>query len=109
MSAFDYSRLALTAQYLIARFGVAVTLATTTALNTTATRAARAVFVDRVRHLLGDSGVEIGDWRVLFDADAAPLLTDRLTRGSESYVLVQVEPIQPAGTVLAWQAWARAG
>lgn len=109
MAAFDYSRSAATALSLIERFGADVTVITTTGADATTTRTAKAVFVDRVRHLLGDSGVEIGDWRVLFPASSAPLLTDRITRGAESFVLVQIEPIQPGDTVVAYQAWARAG
>jgi hypothetical protein len=105
----DYSRPAATALRLLARFGAAVTLSTTVAAATTSRRTVNAVFVDRVRHTLDTSGVEIGDWRVLLEAAAAPRETDRLVRGAEAFVVVRVEPIQPGATVVAWWAWARAG
>lgn len=109
MKPFDYTSSAVTAAAMIGRFGGDVTLSTTTGFGTSAQRTVKAVFVDRVRHVLGDSAVEIGDWRVIMAADAAPLETERLIRGSEEFVLVRVEPIQPAGVVVAWYAWARAG
>lgn len=104
-----YPRLAATAQRLITQFGQPWTITRTTGQNQTTTRTAQGVQVETVRHLLGDSGVDIGDTELLLDASANPSKAERISAGGQGYVIVQVEPIKPAAIVLAWRVWVRAG
>lgn len=109
MSASTYARLARTARDLIGRFGQPWTITRTTGPGQITQRVAMGVVVDQVRHILGDSGVDIGDKELLLDASAEPAKTERIEAGGESYVIVQVEPIRPGAITIAWRAWARAG
>lgn len=104
-----YARLTATADRLLGAYGVSGTLTHTTPLGATETSTVSVVAVDTVRHLLGDSGVDIGDERLIVNADAAPVKGDRIDYADQSRVVVQVEAICPAGTVLAWYVWARRG
>lgn len=104
-----YPRLAATAQRLIRQFGRPWTITRTTGPGASQSRTVNGVEVGQVRHLLGDSGVDIGDKELLLEGAANPVKAERIAAGSESYVIVQVEPIRPAAIVLAWRAWARAG
>lgn len=104
-----YERLAATADRMLGAYGVSATLSHTTPLGAVATSTVSVVTVDTVRHVLGDSGVDIGDERLIVNADAAPVKGDRIDYADQSRVVVQVEPIRPAGTVLAWWVWARRG
>ena len=109
MSQATYARLAATARNLISDFGQPWTITRTLGPGLSAQRVANGVVVGQVRHLLGDSGVDIGDKELLLDASAEPIKTERIEAGGESYVIVQVEPIRPAAITIAWRAWARAG
>ncbi len=111
MNLFDYSRIRATADKLIARFGQAATLSSTDpATGAVTTRVAKAVNMGPVKHTLGDSGVSIGDDRLLLDHAAAPKPGDRVAYGAESRVIVDpVSPIQPGDTVLGFEIYARAG
>lgn len=102
-------RLASTAQRLIQQFGQPWTITRTTGQGTATQRTAHGVAVAQVRHLLGDSGVDIGDTELLLEASANPAKTERIAAGGESFVIIQVEPIKPAAIVLAWRVWVRAG
>lgn len=109
MSTATYHRLAATARDLIGRFGQPWTITRTTGPGQSTQRVANGVVVGQVKHLLGDSGVDIGDKELLLDASAEPAKTERIEAGGESYVIVQVEPIKPASILIAWRVWARAG
>lgn len=105
-----YSELADTALEMLTEFGQTWTLTTTTAEGVSSSRTAKGVEVKTVKHLLGDSGVQLGDRELLLDASANPMQGDRITDGTNSYVLIpKPEPIKPGATVLAWTAWGRAG
>lgn len=104
-----YPRLAATAQRLVTKFGQTWTITRTTGPGKTATRDAYGVQVGTIRHLLGDSGVDIGDTELLLEASANPVKAERISAGGQSFVIVQVEPIKPAAMVLAWRVWVRAG
>lgn len=109
MSAATYARLANSARRLIADFGQPWTITRTLGPGLSAQRVANGVVVGQVQHLLGDSGVDIGDKEMYLDASAEPIKTERIEADGESYVIVQVEPIKPAAITIAWRVWARAG
>lgn len=105
-----YSELAADVVEILREFGQEWTFTTTTAAATSTSRTAVGVMVDTVKHLIGDSGAQIGDRVFLFEAGATPLQNDRITDGTDSYVLsARPEPIKPAATVVAWWAWGREG
>ncbi len=104
-----YPRLATTAARLIAQFGQPWTITRTTGPAATTTRTVNGVAVAQVRHLLGESGVDIGDTELLLDGAANPQKAERIGAGGKSFIIMQVEPIQPAAIVLAWRVWVRAG
>ncbi len=109
MSAFDYDRTALNAARIIGRYGRSWQIRSTVTANAVSTRDAIGVKIDEVRHVQDDSGIQIGDSRFLFRADAMPVVGERLRAGSDSIVIVHTEAIKPADVVLAWWVWARAG
>lgn len=109
MSAYNYARSVATTLRLLERFGRAWQFTTTVIANATQSRTATGALIDEVRHDLGDSGVAIGDKRFMFEAAANPVKGERITAGSESYVIQHKEPIQPAAVVVAWWVWARNG
>lgn len=116
---YNYARMAATAARLITKFGRNWTLTTTTGPAESTSRTYPGVRIDQVTGLsgdsgnaafLGDSGVQLGDVVFLLHPSATPLQGDRISAGSESYVLaVAPNPIKPAGTVLLWQVWGRLG
>lgn len=105
----DYARIAANATRLLERFGRGWQVRTTTVANAVSTRVAVGVKIDETRQVLDGSRINIGDHRMLFTAATNPVIGERITSGSESRVIVHTEAIQPAGTVLAWWVWARAG
>ena len=116
---FNYAKFAATAVRLITRFGRNWTLTTTTGPAESTSRTYPGVRIDTVTGLsgdsgnaafLGDSGVQLGDVVFLLHPSANPLQGDRISAGSESFVLmVKPNPIKPAGTILLWQVWGRLG
>ncbi len=77
--------------------------------------------ISQMERTLGDSGVMVGDWKYILAAtttpeggdpvvtDSRPEVTERLVDGDEQFVIVYVEPIKPAETVLAWFVYGRLG
>lgn len=108
MSAF-YERMQATAERLLSRYGQDWAITRTTGPGMSVTRTARAVVESVVRYVVPGSGVDIGDKRMLIEADANPIKGERIEAGADRYVIVRVEPLQPAGVTLAWWAWARSG
>ena len=116
---YNYARLAARITPMIVKFGRNWTLTTTTGPAESTSRTYPAVRIDTVTGLsgnsgnaafLGDSGVQIGDVVFFFHRSANPLQGDRISAGSESFVLaVAPNPIKPAGTVMFWQVWGRLG
>lgn len=117
---FDYSRIAATGVRLITKFGQAWTLTTTTGPAVSTSRTYPGVQIDTVTGLsgdggngayFGDSGVQIGDVVLLLHPSSNPVQGDRIQDAAgNSYVLiVKPNPVKPAGTVLLWQVWGRAG
>lgn len=105
-----YDRLRGTASTLIERFGQAMTLTRTLANGTLLTLVTRGVVVGTVKHQHADSGISIGDDRLLLDADVIPKPADRIAYNGQSRVLVDpVISTNPGGTLLVFECYARTG
>jgi hypothetical protein len=110
VSGFDYTRMSALAIRLIERFGQPVTLKRTAMNGDVTLLATRGVMTDTVKHTLGDSGIAIGDDRLVLDPGVAPKPGDRIAYNGQSRVVVDpVVPINPAGTVILFECYARAG
>lgn len=107
---FSYGATQATAHRLLARFGQDITLSRTSRAGAVTVFATRGVVVGAVKHVLGDSGIGIGDDRLLLDHAIAPQPGDRITYNGASRVVVDpVVPLNPAGTVLLYECYARGG
>jgi hypothetical protein len=102
-----YDRATATAQRLLEKFGRPWVFTRTDSAGAVTTHSAVGCFIDTVRHVLGDSGVAIGDLRFIFTADAAPQNGDRMANADQSYVVMHTDPI--GDTTCAYWLWARAG
>lgn len=110
MTAAIYRRLAKRVPILIEKYGQTITLSTTDLTGAYTTRHGKALEDGIVDHALGDSGINIGDKKLLLDAGSNPVPGDRITMSDGSFVIVDpVKPIKPATTVLAFQCYARTG
>lgn len=98
-----YSNLANTATQLIRDKGRDLTLGVGASA-----RVVRGVRTETVKHTRGDSGVQIGDVVYLLEPSANPGLRERII-GDENLVIVFVDPIKPADTVMAWYVYGRNG
>lgn len=74
-----------------------------------ATPRPRALRVRTVRHVLGDSGVQVGDIEYLLDTTVEPEEGGRFSDGVNSYVIVFVEPVAATTEVMAWSVMVRHG
>lgn len=99
-----YGNLANTATVLIRQYGQALTLGVGASA-----RVVRGVRTATVKHTLGDSGVQIGDVVFLVEPSANPTERERIDYAGEKLVVVFVDPIKPADTVLAWTVYGRVG
>ena len=111
MSAF-YDRAAATALRMLSKYGKRVRVATTNMAGAVSAREGMAVMVGVVKHDLGDSGVSIGDHKLIVEAALAPIPGDRITDlvGSGARVIIDpVNPIKPADTVVGYECYARLG
>lgn len=104
-----YGRLAATATRMIRDYGQPWTITRTTGPGQSDERTVQGVEVGAVRHLLADSGVDIGDTELLLEASANPSKAERIATGVDSLVIMHVERIKPAAVVLAWRVWGRKG
>ena len=105
-----YDRLQGTADRLIDRFGQTMTLTRTQPNGVVVSMVTRGVVVGTVKHQHADSGVSIGDDRILLDHNVIPKPADRIAYNGSSRVLVDpVIATNPGGTLLAFECYARAG
>lgn len=111
MSGFNYARTAATAGRLLGRFGQDATFTRTDpADGSVSTSTARVVVASTVKHTLGDSGIAVGDDKLLVEAAAAPEPGDRVVYNGESRVIVDpVVAINPGGTRVLVECYARRG
>lgn len=106
MSAF-YEGLRDTADRLIEQFGHVVTLKRTDRQGDITTRDSAMVVVETVRRELEGSRVKVGDLKILLDSSAEPVAGDTFVRDGKQYAIRQeINPIKPAGVVLAYEAFA---
>lgn len=104
-----YAELAAVAQELLAEFGAACTMTVTAPGGGTTVTTATAVRESLVRHAEPNSGVDIGDWKVLVTSSLSPVYGARFTFAGETQIIVHHEPIAPAGEVVAHYVWTRKG
>lgn len=110
MTGFDYASTADTALRMLGRFGQQMAFTRTAADRTVTRFTALGVVADTVKHTLGDSGIAVGDDKLLIDAGAKPQPGDRVAYNGQSRMIVDpVVPINPAGTPVLVQCYARAG
>lgn len=108
--AFNYPRTAATADRLIDRFGGDIIITRTGAAGAVTAMPTRGVVVNTVTHVLGDSGISIGDDEIMLDRSVLPEPGDRISYNGQSRVVVDpVVPENPAGTLLYVTCYARAG
>lgn len=110
MTGFDYARVAATANRLLVHFGQPVTVSRTAPDGSVTSFESTAVVADTVKHVLGDSGIAIGDDKLYLVADTLPEPGDRIAyNGGERVIVDPVMPINPAGTAVLVECYARAG
>lgn len=110
MIGFDHARIAATATRLLARFGQRVTLTRTAPSGAVSAIPATAVVADTVKHTLGDAGIAVGDDKLYVAPDVLPEPGDRIAYNGGTRVIVDpVVQINPAGTRLLVECYARAG
>lgn len=110
MSRFDYTKTAATAKRLLGRFGQLATFRRTDPDGATSSFTALAVVASTVKHTLADSGIAIGDDRLLVEAAATPQPGDRVEYSGQSRVIVDpVIAVSPGGTRVLVECYARAG
>lgn len=63
----------------------------------------------RVEEEMPGTGIQIGDWRMIFKSVEAPKKGDRITLNNGVHTIMQVEEIAPAKVVMGYWAWARLG
>jgi hypothetical protein len=107
--ALSYTALQATALRLLTNAGADAVI-TSTARGTGTFKCVR---VKDVKHVLGDTGsygsagVQLGDTEFLLQAAAEPVRGERMAFAGDSYLLVQCEPIAPAGVVVVWKVYGR--
>lgn len=101
---FDYASIADIAKEALAEYGTNGTLGT----GATA-RTARMVLSKIIRHEFLDSKIQMGDYEYIIEAGANPVEGERLAVATDKQVIVLVNPIRPADTVVAWYAYGRKG
>ena len=110
MSGFNYPRMAVTAGRLLERFGQVMTFTRTASDGSVSTFTAVAVVASTVKHALADSGIQIGDDKLLVDAQGSPEPGDRVAYNGASRVIVDpVISLNPGGTRVLVECYARAG
>ena len=111
MSGIDYTRVAARTARLIERFGLMATFTRTNpATGVVTTTQARTLKAGTISRTLADSGIAIGDDKLLVEADASVQPGDRVVYGSEDRVIVDpVITYSPGGTRVLLECYARAG
>ncbi|MBA8886158.1 hypothetical protein FHW12_000349 [Dokdonella fugitiva] len=111
MTAF-YDRAAATALRMLTKYGKGVRVTSTNMAGAVTAREGKAVLVSVVKHDLGNSGISIGDHKLLVEASLAPKPGDRildLADGASRVIVDPVNPIKPADTLIAFECYARLG
>ena len=109
---FNYAPLASTATRLLSDFGQTATHVQTTSDGNSTSTTGVAVEVqitegDRSRAAI--NGTELPARKYIVSAAITPVKGARLTVGSQTGVVMQVDPIRPGATALGWYVNVRAG
>ena len=106
-----YDAIAQIATAQLAAYGIQCVVQTTNPDRTLSTRYVAGIKSKRVdaRSAGIVEGVDLGDWELLLEASANPVVGERITIDDRTLVIVAIDAIKPAGTVLAWNAWGRLG
>jgi len=112
---FDYSQIKATADRLINRFGKDAVLVTTTttgpAFDPTVTEVTTDIILAEIGYSLtnrNESLVQAGDKVWLVQADAEVPLDAKIRLDGTDYSMVDVQPLNPGGTVLLYEVQGRA-
>jgi hypothetical protein len=116
---FDYAKMQLTAQQLLAKFGAPITLRKvteggydpTTSTNTvssvdTAFQGVVLKFGADTYEYKGEL-LQAADRKVLLEGAANPALRDRIVIGGVVHAIISATDISPAGTVVLWELHVR--
>jgi hypothetical protein len=106
MSGF-YDRAGATAMRMLEKFGRPWKWSSTDDNGAVTDSSFVACFIETVKHVLGDSGIAIGDRKYIATPSSAPKIGDRMTSGPESYVIVWSDQI--GDTPCAYWIWGRQG
>ena len=109
---FNYGPLAATATRLLTSFGQTATHVQTTRDGASTSTAGVAVEVqisegERSRAAL--NGTPIPSRKYFLSAGVTPIKGARLTVGSNTDIVTEIDPIRPGATVMAWLVYVRAG
>ncbi|MCZ2112271.1 MAG: hypothetical protein LC131_00255 [Anaerolineae bacterium] len=65
--------------------------------------------VDQVVEEMPNSGIQIGDWRMLLVSTIEPKKGDRIALNGGVHTIMKTQEIAPAKVVIGYWAWARIG
>lgn len=110
MSGFDYQRTAVAAKRLIDRFGQVMRFSRTSPAGAITRYEARGLVASTVKSTIGESGIAVGDDKLLIEADAVPKPGDRVVYNDQSRVIKEpVITINPGGTRVLVECYAEVG
>ena len=118
--AFDYTKTIATAQRLIERFGTTGAIVRTSGADETTypptpgsetSHACKLALMDYRTSDRDGTNITARDVKAYIapDAGVAPQIGDALTTGGLRFHIVNVNPLQPAGTVVFWECQVRSG
>lgn len=109
---YNYTPLQSTATRLLEQFGQSCTHTQTTrdgASTATTGVALELAITEGERNRSAIAGTPLPAHKFLVSAAVTPVKGARLVVGSSTTVIMQFDPIRPAGTVLAWYVYGQAG
>lgn len=109
----DYAKIAASVKRTLTRAGADLTFAGPPE------RTVKAVRAKVITHVIGSSGVNVGDVQFIVAAksttpvgeeiDTDPVRGELMNTASESLVVIEIEAIRPADIVVAWYVYGRPG
>jgi hypothetical protein len=117
MAAFDYDKIRVTAERLIAKFGQKGSLRRITnsgpdydPVQASEDFACSLVDLDHSQVNVADTLIQRGDRMVYLSTEGlsiTPTLADKLLIGGIEYAIVDIQPLSPGGAVVLWQLQVR--